>query len=36
MDVVVYALCKKMVSTAVAKIGDVFRIKGKVASYEEK
>lgn len=35
MDVVVYALCKKMVSTAVSKIGDIFRIKGKVPSFSD-
>ena len=35
MDVVVYALCKKMVSTAVSQIGNVFRIKGKVPSFSD-
>lgn len=35
MDVVVYALCQKMVSTAISKIGNVFRIKGKVPSFSD-
>lgn len=35
MDVVVYALCQKMVAAAVSKIGNVFRIKGKLPSVED-
>ena len=35
MDVVVYALCKKMVSTAVSKIGNIFDIKGKVPTFSD-
>ena len=35
MDVVVYALCQKMVAAAVSKIGNVFRIKGKLPSFSD-
>lgn len=35
MDVVVYALCKKMVADAKASFGDVFSLKGKKASVSE-
>lgn len=35
MDLIVYALCKNLVSKAVASLGDVFSLKGNVASINE-
>lgn len=35
MDVLVYALCKKLISQSVSALGDVFTIKGSVSSFDE-
>lgn len=35
MDVVVYALCKKLVKDAIESIGEAFSIKGNLFSYDD-
>ena len=32
MDIVTYALCKKLIKTSIEALGDVFSLKGNVAS----
>lgn len=35
MDVIVYALCKKLISQSVSALGDIFTVKGSVSSISE-
>ena len=35
MDIITYALCKKLIANSIAALGDVFDIKGTVATKED-
>jgi hypothetical protein len=35
MDLIVYALCKKLISKSIESLGDVFSIKGTLASKDD-
>lgn len=35
MDIITYALCKKLIANSISALGDVFEIKGTVETKEE-
>lgn len=35
MDLIVYALCKKLITQAISSLGEVFSLKGNLSSVDE-